>query len=293
VQVPERPHVLLSVATSADGYIDDASGTRLVLSNAADLDRVDEVRAGSDAILVGARTIRRDNPALLVRSAQRRARRVAQGLPPSPVRVTLTASGDLDPASRFFAAGEAGQLVYVPGAAADLVRGRLASAASAEVIAAGDPLDLAVVLADLRARGVRRLMVEGGGTVHAQFLAARLADELHLVVAPLAVADPAAPRFAGGAGDPAGGTGEPAGGLGNRAGGPGNRAGDTADPVGVSGGPAGGTGDPAGRLLGSPPAVLRLELAEVRQIGDRVLLRYLLPRHGDGRDGNFGAVPRC
>ena len=62
----ERPYVLLSVAMSVDGCIDDATDTRLILSNDADLDRVDEVRAGCDAILVGAGTIRRDNPALLV-----------------------------------------------------------------------------------------------------------------------------------------------------------------------------------------------------------------------------------
>ena len=66
----ERPYVLLSVAMSVDGCIDDATDTRLILSNDADLDRVDEVRAGSDAILVGAGTIRRDNPALLVRAVR-------------------------------------------------------------------------------------------------------------------------------------------------------------------------------------------------------------------------------
>lgn len=65
----ERPYILLSVATSIDGYIDDASGEPLALSNAADFDRVDEVRAGCDAILVGAGTVRADDPRLLVRSA--------------------------------------------------------------------------------------------------------------------------------------------------------------------------------------------------------------------------------
>ncbi|MGH8574222.1 MAG: RibD family protein, partial [Gammaproteobacteria bacterium] len=63
-----RPYVLLSVAVSVDGYIDDATDTRLLLSNEADVDRVDEVRASCDAILVGANTIRRDDPRLLVRS---------------------------------------------------------------------------------------------------------------------------------------------------------------------------------------------------------------------------------
>ena len=71
------------------------------------------------------------------------------------------------------------------------------SARLATVVDAGEPVDPDAVLADLAARGVRRLMVEGGGTVHAQFLTAGLADELHLVVAPFFVGDGRAPRFVG------------------------------------------------------------------------------------------------
>jgi len=69
--VPSRPYVLLSCATSADGYLDDATPRRLILSGPADLDRVDEVRAGCDAILVGAQTVRTDNPRLLIRAPPR------------------------------------------------------------------------------------------------------------------------------------------------------------------------------------------------------------------------------
>src|SRR5579875_2426942 len=97
-----RPYVLLSCAMSVDGYIDDTSPKRLLLSNDADFDRVDEVRAGCDAILIGAVTLRRDNPRLLVNSAARRAAREARGLPPYPLKVTLTASGDLDPGLKFW-----------------------------------------------------------------------------------------------------------------------------------------------------------------------------------------------
>jgi 5-amino-6-(5-phosphoribosylamino)uracil reductase len=214
--VPQRPYVLLSAAVSADGYIDDAAPDRLVLSDAADLDRVDEVRAGVDAILVGAGTIRADNPRLLVRSAARRAARAAAGQPASPARVTLTSRGGLDPAARFFtaeartvveaaslgdaagagpgggagAAGGAGgaggageRIVYAAGPVADRVRAELAGTA-AEVIAR-DGLD--AVLADLGARGVQRLLVEGGAGVLTGFLAAGLADELQLMVAPFFV----------------------------------------------------------------------------------------------------------
>jgi 5-amino-6-(5-phosphoribosylamino)uracil reductase len=193
--VTERPYVLLSAASSVDGYIDDASDRQLLLSDAADLDRVDEVRAGCDAILVGAGTIRRDNPRLLVRSPARRAARLARGLPASPVKVTVTSSGDLDPAARFFTAGDAARLVYVPAGAAGHTRARLAGAAA--VIDAGPQVTVTAILADLAGRGIRRLLVEGGTSVHTQFLAAGAADELQLAIAPFFVGDPAAPRFVG------------------------------------------------------------------------------------------------
>ncbi|MET7748948.1 dihydrofolate reductase family protein [Micromonospora sp. NPDC005367] len=190
---PVRPYVLLSCAASIDGYIDDATDQRLLLSNEDDFDRIDEVRAGCDAILVGAGTIRRDDPRLLVRSATRRDERVATGRPATPVKVTITASGDLDPTARFFTAGETERLVFCASGALEKTRERIGRLAT--VLDGGEPLDLAAMLTDLTARDVRRLMVEGGGSVHAQFLAAGLVDELHLVVAPFFVGDCRAPRF--------------------------------------------------------------------------------------------------
>ncbi|WP_308294119.1 dihydrofolate reductase family protein [Streptomyces sp. ST2-7A] len=192
---PRRPRVLLSVATSVDGYIDTAGPERLLLSGEEDFDRVDAERAGCDAILVGAGTLRRDDPRLLVRSAERRAARLAAGLPEHPAKVVLTTSGDLDPAARFFTTGPAECLVYCPGRAVPGAAARLEDAAT--VVDAGDPLDPVRVLADLAGRGVRRLMVEGGGGMHTLFLTAGLVDEIQLVVAPFFVGDPDAPRFVG------------------------------------------------------------------------------------------------
>jgi riboflavin-specific deaminase-like protein len=190
--LPPRPYVILSCATSADGYLDDARPQRLILSGPADLDRVDEVRAGCDAILVGAGTVRQDDPRLLVRDPRRRARRAARGLPEHPARVTLTATGDLDPRARFFAPG-AGRLVYCATPALPRARARIGE--QAVIIDAGDPLTLEFVLNNLAERSVARLLVEGGAHLLAEFLARDLPDELHLAVAPFFVADPAAPRL--------------------------------------------------------------------------------------------------
>lgn len=159
-------YILLSCAISLDGYLDDDTPERLVLSNAADLDRVDEVRAGVDAILVGANTVRRDNPRLSVRSPARRAAREAAGKPATPLKVILS-SGEVPEDAAFRADGSA-------------------------LVTSGPLTD---VVAALAARGVERLMVEGGGRVLTEFLTAGLADELHLVIAPFFVGQSTAPRF--------------------------------------------------------------------------------------------------
>lgn len=191
----DRPYTLLSCGVSLDGYLDDGSGERLILSNEEDADRVDAVRAGCDAILVGAATVRNDDPRLLVRSARRREARVAAGLPASPVKVTVTGGAWLDPGRAFFAAGDSEKLVYCASAAVHEARERLGQVAT--VVDGGQPVEMRRVSEDLYSRGVRRLMVEGGGSVHTQFLTAALADELQLVVAPLFVGDSRGRRFVG------------------------------------------------------------------------------------------------
>jgi 5-amino-6-(5-phosphoribosylamino)uracil reductase len=254
-----RPYVVLSCAISLDGCLDGTGGDRLVLSGAADLDRVDAERAAADAILVGAGTIRRDDPRLLVRSARRQAERRAAGRPSQPAGVTLTASGDLDPAARFFTrdageggAGEGGAIASAGDVASgDGGMGRGGAAARrivyaatpvlpklrdqlgglAEVVDGGDPPQLTAVLASLAGRGMHRLMVEGGASLGTQFLTGGLVDELQLVIAPFFVGDPAAPRFAG-----------------------------------------------PGRYPASPGRPLHL--AEARPVGEVVLLRYRAEGHG-------------
>ena len=110
--MPDRPYTLLSCGMSIDGYLGSATPRRLALSNDADFDRVDAVRAACDAILVGAGTVRNDNPRLLVRSQTRRDERTARGLAPSPIKVTVTERVELDACADFFTTGDTEKLVY-------------------------------------------------------------------------------------------------------------------------------------------------------------------------------------
>jgi 5-amino-6-(5-phosphoribosylamino)uracil reductase len=186
---------VLSCAVSVDGYLDDASDSRLILSGPEDLDEVDEFRAAVDAILVGAGTIRADNPRLLVRSPARVAERVAGGRPPHPRRVTLTLSGSLPPESRFFTGPPPVPLVYCPANAVSGLSSRVGQAA--EVVSAGDIPSLASVLTDLStARSVDSVLIEAGSRILRDALTGNLADELRVAVAPFFVGSPSAPRFA-------------------------------------------------------------------------------------------------
>ena len=186
-RTPFSPAACRSTATSA------TAPSRLLLSNEADFDRVDAVRASCDAILVGAATVRIDNPRLLVRSRARREDRAARGLPASPMKVTVTRRAELDARAAFFTVGEAERIVYCASARVDEARDRLEPVAT--VVDAGDAVEMRALSTDLAERGVERLMVEGGATVHTQFLTEDLVDELQLTVAPVFVGDSEAPRF--------------------------------------------------------------------------------------------------
>ena len=136
----ERPYTILSCGISIDGYLDAATPERLVLSNDDDLRRVDAVRADVDAILVGAETVRHDNPRLLVRDARLRECRRARGLGEHPMKVTVTRGGRLDPTASFFSTGDCEKVVYCERAGVAAARARLGSVAT--VVDGGAPVDV-------------------------------------------------------------------------------------------------------------------------------------------------------
>jgi diaminohydroxyphosphoribosylaminopyrimidine deaminase / 5-amino-6-(5-phosphoribosylamino)uracil reductase len=168
---PSRPYTLLSCCVSLDGCLDDATERRLVLSNDADLDRVDAVRAGCDAILVGAGTVRADDPQLTVRSVSG----------PNPVRVVIDPRGTLPADARAFANDGVRRIVIT----------RLQTCAVArdvETISLPDNdgrIEPRAILDALGERGLHRVLIEGGAKTVSSFLSAGCLDRLHVVVAPM------------------------------------------------------------------------------------------------------------
>ena len=167
-----RCFVLGRIAQSLDGYIATREGESVWISGPDDLRHTHRLRALCDAVVVGARTIRADNPRLTTR--------LVEG--PSPVRVILDTEGRLDDQYRVFQEGPETLLLC----ASESVRaGRHGTARVLPVARAGDGLDIAAILTLLRGRGLRRIFVEGGGVTVSRFLAAGAFDRLHVTVAPL------------------------------------------------------------------------------------------------------------
>ncbi len=156
--------ITLSFATTADHYLDDRHSERLIISTPNDWDAVRTLRRAHDAILIGAETLRRDNPAL---------RDV-------PTRVIVTCSGAIDPALRIFHTGS-GRCIVISAREIPQLKDL------AEVIVCPAPITATRIVTELERRGIRRLMVEGGASILHQFIEEGLADEVRWAINPTIV----------------------------------------------------------------------------------------------------------
>ncbi len=200
--MPERPRVLVNVAMSADGKIDSVTRQGAMISSAEDSTRVDRLRAGVDAVLVGGRTLLDQDPRLTLKSAGLRQERLGRGLPENPAKVGVVTVASLNPACRFLTFGPARRLIYTTSQTTPQQAAAL-RACGVEIFVMGERrVDLTDMMASLYQLGVRSLLVEGGGTILASLFALDLVDELTLYVAPRILGGAAAPTPADGLGFP-------------------------------------------------------------------------------------------
>lgn len=185
---------------TADGKIDSAAREGAVISSAADGARVDRLRAEVDAVVVGGLTLLEGDPRLTVKSPQLRAERKARGLPENPAKVGVVSAAEVMPGSRFITFGPARRLVYTS-ARSKAEQIIALQNAGAEVFVMGEVrVDLPAVFESLYSLGMRRVLVEGGGTLIAALLEAGLVDELMIYIAPRIFGGRSAPTLADGTG---------------------------------------------------------------------------------------------
>jgi 2,5-diamino-6-(ribosylamino)-4(3H)-pyrimidinone 5'-phosphate reductase len=195
------------MAVSADGKIDTVERRGARISGPADTVRVDRLRAGADAVMVGGRTLLGEDPRLTVRDAALIEQRTSEGRPPQPVKVGIVSRiglpGDADalPAESLFLHDGGGRVFVCTTTRTDAGAIDWLRVQGSDVFVHGTQrVDLAETIPALHDAGVRRLMVEGGSTLVAALLAAGLVDEVQLAIAPLVFGGETAPTPVGGPG---------------------------------------------------------------------------------------------
>lgn len=198
--VMERPFVYINMAMTADGKITSARREEPGFASRRDKSVMDRLRAEADAVLVGAGTLRADDPPLHIRDPEMKAYRRSLGKPEGLVNVLVTASAAIDPGSRFFKGDlAAGRIVAtVEDAPADRLA-RLSVIADVWTLGRG-AVDLAELLSRLKRRGIERLLVEGGGELNWGFVRDNLVDELYVTIAPAILGGRKAPTLCEGEG---------------------------------------------------------------------------------------------
>jgi 2,5-diamino-6-(ribosylamino)-4(3H)-pyrimidinone 5'-phosphate reductase len=195
-----RPFVFINVAMTADGKIDTFQRTGAAISSARDKERVDRLRAGADAVMVGGRTLLDEDPKLTVKSEALQAERVRNGLSPNPIKVGIVTEAALKPDSKFLTAGPANIVIFTTRRTSKHHVSLLKSLGVDVYQDDADRVNLPKAFATLRQIGVERLMVEGGATLNFELLRLRLVDEVTAYVAPMIFGGATAPTMAAGPG---------------------------------------------------------------------------------------------
>lgn len=192
----DRPFVFINSAMSADGKISSILHRQVRISGKEDLTRVDELRASSDAIMVGVGTVLADDPGLRVKSELLRMERLERGAYENPLRIVADSLARTPPDAEVLGAG---CIIAVSRAAPS---GRLAALSDrCKIFVSGeDRVDLIELMRFIHGFGVKRLMVEGGAILNWSMISAGLVDEIYVYVGNMLIGGEVAPSLVGGAG---------------------------------------------------------------------------------------------
>lgn len=197
----DRPYIFINSAMSADGKLSTFERKQVKISGKTDFDRVDALRAETDAIMVGIGTVLADDPSLTVKSEQRRLERAAAGKEENPIRIIVDSNARTPIDADIFKKGKGRKIIVVSESAQKEKTDALSKMPDTKIIVAGfNRVNLEEMAVLLKKEGITRLMVEGGATLNYGLISAGLADELMIFVGNLIIGGKTAPTFADGDG---------------------------------------------------------------------------------------------
>jgi len=194
-----RPYVIVNTAMSADGKLSTRERRQVKISGAQDFNRVDRLKAGSDAVMVGIGTVLADNPSLTVKSEECRNNRLSRGTSLHPVRIVVD-SHARTPLDAKILHKEEGKRIIVVSKQADPAKVRELENLATVIVAGDDRVNLAQMMEELGRMNIRRVMVEGGGTLIAGLITAGLVDEIYTFIGNIIIGGKDAPTLADGPG---------------------------------------------------------------------------------------------
>jgi 2,5-diamino-6-(ribosylamino)-4(3H)-pyrimidinone 5'-phosphate reductase len=194
-----RPYVIVNIAMSADGKISTRERRQVRISGAQDFARVDRLKAGCDAVMVGIGTVLADDPSLTVKSEECRNYRRKKGWDDHPVRIVVDSSGRIPPEASILYKGEGKRVVAVSKRANAGKISELEKKATV-IVAGEDEVDLTALMDQLGAMGIQRVMVEGGGTLIAGLVDAGLVNEIYTFIGNIIIGGKDAPTVTDGNG---------------------------------------------------------------------------------------------
>lgn len=185
--------ITASVAISSDGYMDDTSPVRLVLSDEADWKEVHALRAKCDAILIGAQTVRSDNPSLVLRSKELRRLRLAENKQADIIKVVVSGNCNLSPELRFFTEGVDIPKIIIT--REDTPAERILALSPLATIILLPKITASAIAASLAKEGIDSLLVEGGAQTLKMFIDEKMLNSMRLAISPVTVNEANAPRL--------------------------------------------------------------------------------------------------
>jgi 2,5-diamino-6-(ribosylamino)-4(3H)-pyrimidinone 5'-phosphate reductase len=194
-----RPYVIVNIAMSADGKISTRERRQVRISGVQDFTRVDRLKAGCDAVMVGIGTVLADDPSLTVKSDECLKYRRNQGLDDHPVRIVVDSSGRIPAGAAILHKGEGKRVIAVSGRADATKISELGKKATV-IVAGEDEVDLCALMTELGAMGICRIMVEGGGNLIAGLIKAGLVNEIYTFIGNIIIGGRDAPTFTDGEG---------------------------------------------------------------------------------------------
>ena len=186
-----RPRVTLKLATSLDGRIATAAGESQWITGEASRAEVQRLRAAHDAVLVGAETVRKDNPSLLARTEPAPAKQ--------PTRVVVTTRLEIAPDAKMFGDVAIAPVIVFGAPRVSPARHAILEAMGARIEAVETGLggiDMSAVLERLAALGIGSVLVEGGGKIAASLIVAGVVDRIEWFRAPLILGGDGRPAIA-------------------------------------------------------------------------------------------------